>query len=208
MIRSAVLAISVALTSIVFTTNAFGNSSNNWQLASTSDPFGCKGAADAKAVNACNISALSKLARSAHITLGYNRARLEMFQRVDAELDSAGRKIVRCVYSERVLNVTTEGIPTSEFNTEHSWPQSYLKKYPGFESSRSDLYHLYPTEMAINGTRGNEPFTECPGEPNGNQGRVSEQCGSGFEPPEDHKGELARSMFYMSVTYNMPIDPR
>lgn len=206
MIRSTVFAISVALLPLVFSEPAFGTNFSNRSQINTGDPFGCNSSSDATSANTCNIKALNQIARDSHKTLGYNRARLEMFQRIDAEIDNAGRKIIRCVYSNRVINVSTEGIPNGEFNTEHSWPQSYLKKYPGFESARSDLYHLYPTEIEINGARGNAPFTECAGEPGNFQNRISEQCNSGFEPPEDHKGELARSMFYMSVKYNMPID--
>ena len=29
----------------------------------------------------------------------------------------------------------------------------------------------------------------------------------GFEPPDSHKGNVARAMFYFSMRYNMRIDP-
>ena len=114
---------------------------------------------------------------------------------------------MQSVYSNDVLEVRTEGIPMGQFNAEHTWPQSFLKKYSNFESSRADIFHLLPCEIKANGERGNMPFGECEGEPAG-QGRISETCNGHFEPPEQQKGMTARAMFYMSVSYNMPIDPQ
>jgi endonuclease I len=167
------------------------------------DPFNCESSVGSP--SECNKSALSKLARDGRKTLGYNGARVQIFQFVDA-YTADGKKLVQSVYSNDVLEVKQDGIPQGAFNAEHTWPQSYLKKQPGFESSRSDIYHLLPCEIAINGKRGNLPFAECPGEPENNSGRVSELCGNHFEVPEQQKGMTARAMFYISVSYNIPLD--
>jgi endonuclease I len=167
------------------------------------DPFNCENSVGSP--SECNKSALNKLARDGRKTLGYNGARVQIFQFVDA-YSANGKKLVQSVYSNDILEITQEGIPQGVFNAEHTWPQSYLKKYPGFESSRSDIYHLLPCEIGINGKRGNLPFAECPGEPENNSGRVSELCGSHFEVPEQQKGMTARAMFYVSVSYNIAID--
>jgi deoxyribonuclease-1 len=167
------------------------------------DPFQCEH--DLNSPSECNKSALSKLARDGRKTLGYNGARVQIFQFVDAYTIN-GKKLVQSVYSNDILEIRQEGIPMGSFNAEHTWPQSHLKKNPGFESSRSDIYHLLPCEISINGKRGNFPFAECPGEPENNSGRVSELCGSRFEVPEQQKGMTARAMFYISVSYNIPID--
>ena len=34
------------------------------------------------------------------------------------------------------------------------------------------------------------------------------KCGSAFEPPNVHKGVVARAMFYVAVTYGLNIDSR
>lgn len=168
------------------------------------NPFHC--GTDVSNASTCNRNALGNLAREGHKTLGYNGARLQIFQFVDAQIVN-GKKLVQSVYSNDVLVIKTDGIPADGFNAEHTWPQSSLKKYPGFESSRSDIYHLLPCEIDINGRRGNLPFGECSGEPEGNNGgRVSEMCNGHFEVPEQQKGMTARAMFYVSVAYNMPID--
>ncbi len=66
-----------------------------------------------------------------------------------------------------------------------------------------------------NSTRGNNPFAEVI---NGEQpapdcgasqigfSQNSPTRGAFFEPPHEHKGNVARALFYFSVRYKMPID--
>ena len=125
-----------------------------------------------------------------------------MFQKVDVYLNEEGERVVKCVYSSDTFSVG-EGIPRNGVNTEHTWPQTFLRKAGTIGEGKSDLYHLFPTEMKINGMRGSFPFREC----NHNQASEGTLChGDGFEPPEGHKGVVARAMFYMSVLYSMKID--
>jgi deoxyribonuclease-1 len=175
----------------------------NVDFGNLGDPFHCEN--DSKSPSDCNKNALGNLARQGRKTLSYNGAREQIFQFVDANVVS-GKKLVQSVYSNDVLEVKTEGIPMGSFNAEHTWPQSSLKKYGNFASSRSDIYHLLPCEIGINGKRGNFPFAECPGEPENNSGRVSELCNSRFEVPEQQKGMTARAMFYIAASYNLPLD--
>lgn len=102
-------------------------------------------------------------------------------------------------------------------NTEHTWPQSLLSGDPG---PRSDLHHLFPTQVQANGDRANFPFAEIPdatttrwyrGAPPYNQTAVpvsnideySElRSGTSFEPREDHKGNVARALFYMRAVWD------
>lgn len=171
--------------------------------AEASDPFRCGTGARA---NACNRQALHEFANKGRHTLGYDRARLVMFQDVDSYTTENGARVVDSVYSNDIYRVGN-GIPSDSegVNTEHTWPQSKLKQYSNFNQTKADIYHLYPVEKRINSTRGNLPFVEINGEPSG-QGKQPEVNSQGFEPPEDHKGHVARAMFYMSITYNMPID--
>ena len=166
-------------------------------FANPEDPTDCK-----LESQDCIRSALQKYARANKSNLGYEGARQAMFQKVDVYLNEEGERVVKCVYSPDIFPVG-EGIPKNGVNTEHTWPQTFLRKAGTIGEGKSDLYHLFPTEMKINGMRGSFPFREC------NHNRASEGTlchGDGFEPPEGHKGVVARAMFYMSVLYSMKID--
>lgn len=166
-------------------------------FANPEDPTDCK-----LESQDCIRSALQKYARANKKTLGYEGARQAMFQKVDVYQNEEGERIVKCVYSSDTFPVG-EGIPRNGVNTEHTWPQTFLRKAGTIGEGKSDLFHLFPTEMKMNGMRGSFPFREC------NNNRLSEGTlchGDGFEPPEGHKGVVARAMFYMSVLYSMKID--
>tara|TARA_R110000803_G_scaffold187128_7_gene249522 strand:+ start:5757 stop:6416 length:660 start_codon:yes stop_codon:yes gene_type:complete len=105
-----------------------------------------------------------------------------------------------------------KGIPSpSVMNTEHTWPQSkFSKNYPAIKQ-KNDLHHLYPVDSRANSSRSNHMFAEVLG------GVANDNCyaskkgyalgthQTAFEPPEEHKGNVARAMFYFSKKYNMRI---
>jgi endonuclease I len=99
-------------------------------------------------------------------------------------------------------------------DTEHTWPQS--KGAMG--QARSDMHHLYPTRREVNSSRGSDPFAEIPDAetdrwfrknqmltsiPTSNIDEYSEKddIASLFESREDHKGNVARAMFYFYTMY-------
>lgn len=109
------------------------------------------------------------------------------------------------VYSPSECNV--QGEPKEfRINCEHTWPKSKgAKQYPAV----SDLHHLYPSEKDINSKRANLPFCNVKKvfwEHGGSKmglGNAPTEC---FEPPQDHKGNVARSMFYFATRYGLFID--
>jgi len=131
--------------------------------------------------------------------LGYKKARDVMF----SNLDNFGGEVCG-VYSGECI--TTEGIPNHRlFNTEHSWCQSW----GATGKAKSDLHHLFPVKSNLNSKRNNFPFcivSEVLWEKYGSYFGRSFSDTSCFEPPNWHKGELARAMFYFSVRYSRPID--
>ncbi|MCG8372268.1 MAG: endonuclease, partial [Balneolales bacterium] len=152
-------------------------------------------------------------------TIGYNAARDSMFQSIDAdETDS-----VTCVYSG--LRAKNDGTRTPSngllsFNTEHSWPQSF---YDEEDPMRSDIHHLYPTWSSPNSSRSNNPFGEINDNlttswwywenggsissiPESDIDEYSEYYNNTFEPREDHKGNVARAMFYFWTIYQTNTD--
>lgn len=148
-----------------------------------------------------------------HQDLGYSEARRTMFSFIDR--DTSG--LVTGVYSgfkQQSRNATF----LDPMNTEHTIPQSWFDRR---SPMRSDIHHLFPTHKDINAARGSLPFDELDdnltdkwfGEDN-NGIRVftsvpaneidsySElDINKAFEPREDHKGNLARAVYYYFTMY-------
>jgi len=102
-------------------------------------------------------------------------------------------------------------------NTEHTYPQSL----GATGAAAGDMHHLYPTRADVNADRGNSPFAEIPDSetdewyylgqsqssiPASNIDLYSERKGALFEPREDHKGNVARSMMYFYTMYRAQAD--
>lgn len=91
------------------------------------------------------------------------------------------------------------------YNREHTVPQSW---FGDASPMKTDLFHIYPTDGAVNGKRGNLPLgtVSNPSYTSSNGSKVgpctySGYTGTVFEPIDEYKGDLARSYFYMSVCY-------
>jgi len=158
------------------------------QAAENADPTACK-----TSDQHCIKESLKNYAKSEKITLNYSAAREAMFQKVDVYLSENGTRVVKSVYSKDIFEVG-HSIPKNGVNTEHTWPQTFLKRSGRFDEARTDIYHLFPSEIQINGLRGSLPFRECGHESN-IEGAICESSTRGFEPPEEHKGIVARAMF-------------
>jgi len=156
--------------------------------------------------------------------LGYKkRAKNVLFGDVDLQKDDQGY-FVYDVYCRKVIrndggrnHIGPNRIPKNEvMNTEHTWPQSKGSKR---EPMRGDLHHLYPTDSRANSTRGNLPFAEVEGRDAHSSCSASQKGKAidpktkkvtgtwAFEPPHEHKGNVARAMFYFATKYNFEISP-
>ncbi len=152
----------------------------------------------------CDLSAkqaLQSLVRNAS-SVSYKSAKKKMFGNVDHHNGK-----VCSVYSEECLN--TNRVPNHRvMNAEHTWPKSKgAKKKPAV----SDLHHLFPCNSVVNSRRGSFPFCEVNSTDWTNNMSSLGKDKSGttcFEPPREHKGNVARAMFYFSVRYQMRIDPK
>ncbi len=129
----------------------------------------------------------------------YSESRFFMF----AELDNYNGTVCG-VYTNKCIR--TNSIPNHKImNCEHSWPQSH----GATGIARVDVHHLYPSDSRMNSRRGNLPFCEVlypTYNKYGSQLGDSELGTKCFEPPDYHKGNLARSMFYFAVRYDYDID--
>jgi endonuclease I len=145
----------------------------------------------------------------------YNSARDAMFEQIDKKNGNE----ISCVYTGYTITFTDRqdaqgSQAASDFNTEHSWPQSF---FDSDSPMRADIHHLYPTRVDVNGARNNFKFDEIPDQntstwysnnsnqssiPSSNIDEYSELLsGTSFEPREDHKGNVARAMFYFWAIY-------
>ncbi|RFP65891.1 hypothetical protein D0N36_06720 [Hymenobacter lapidiphilus] len=142
------------------------------------------------------------------VELDYSTARGKMYNYVD---NQSGRVV--CVYSGYTENTPLDSSNTStgvvkQINCEHTVPQSWFDERVRM---RTDIHHLFPTFIQWNSDRGSDPFAEIPDNqttkwmrgatsqatvPTSNIDEFSEDTNSRFEPREDHKGNLARAIFY------------
>lgn len=149
-----------------------------------------------------------------HRAIGYRGARKVLFGKIHLKEDSQGY-YVEDVYCRKKIrrNVTNIGpnvIPkNSIINCEHTWPQSRFNNSFSKGLQKSDLHHLYPTDSRANSTRGNNEFAEVDGEEladcDGSYVGVEKWQGAYFEPPNEHKGNVARALFYFAVRYKLKI---
>ncbi|HCY75473.1 MAG TPA: hypothetical protein DHV28_06090 [Ignavibacteriales bacterium] len=153
-------------------------------------------------------SALTLLV-SNHTSLGYNLARDKMFMEIDNQKvngQGATDNTLECVYTGRLaVGYTSRTVaqnPPYNFNTEHTWPQSNFNEA---EPMKSDLYHLYPTDITANSIRSNYPFGKVVSNvtwQNGGSKLGTNSLGQiVFEPRDVHKGDVSRSMFYFITRY-------
>ncbi|MDQ7798125.1 MAG: endonuclease [Candidatus Edwardsbacteria bacterium] len=147
--------------------------------------------------------------------LGYDAGRDVMYGEIDKLNDS-----LECVYSGYRIYMDPGQDPSTwaydhGINCEHTWPQSMLSS----STAVSDLHHLFPTDIEVNGARDNNPFTEIPDNlttawyynntttsaiPSTNISLYAEnRSNNEFEPREAQKGNTARAMYYMLTFWQL-----
>ncbi|MGD6816438.1 endonuclease [Metabacillus sp. 113a] len=112
--------------------------------------------------------------------------------------DPANSNNVLLLYTGRSQSKFANGGNVNDWNREHVWAKSHgdfgTSMGPG-----TDIHHLRPTDVSVNGSRGNLDFD------NGGS-QHSEAPGNYFdsdswEPRDEVKGDVARMIFYMAVRY-------
>lgn len=160
---------------------------------------------------------VSDVSHRAFHPLGYKRgAKPALFGDIDLDRDENGYFVKDVYCNFKVRNrVGPDRIPNNNtMNTEHTWPQSKGSKREPF---RGDLHHLFPTDSRANSMRGNHPFGEVDGRAVSSSCTVSQrgkiidpETGKttgvhGYQPPIEHRGNVARALFYAAAFYNKDI---
>lgn len=147
------------------------------------------------------LESLNRIA-APHQNLGYDQGRDIMFGQVD-DLDD--NDVVNCVYTQKALpGVFDRGSAYQGgrgLNAEHTWPKSQGAEQ---EPAKADLHHLFPTDVDTNSKRSSFPFGEVVRVEYENQGSKLGRDANGrtvFEPRDDHKGNVARALFYFYTVY-------
>lgn len=102
------------------------------------------------------------------------------------------------MYDSKKLVRYWDSTVTNTIDREHVWPKSYLTITEVDNPNRniaSDVHNLRAILKSTNTSRSNHYFVSGSGE-NGNQGSGT------YYPGDDHRGDVARIMFYMHVRYN------
>lgn len=158
-----------------------------------------------------------------NVVLNYTDARQIMYKEIYNQNDS-----VFCVYTKYALyldpsypnpiDYLSKGGSDNGINCEHTFPQS---KGSEIGNARSDMHHLFPARAAVNEARSNFPFTdiddlktkkwyfrssELTSIPKNSIDEYSEGINGFFEPREDHKGNVARAIFYFMTMYDIQAD--
>lgn len=124
--------------------------------------------------------------------LGYSGARDQMYATID---NNNGQ--VECVYTGRTATFNTRaGANSNTFNCEHTFPQGFFNSNVPM---RSDIHHLFPTDVSANSRRGNDPFGVVSSASWTMGG--SKSGGGKFEPRDAQKGATARAMMYFVIRY-------
>lgn len=155
--------------------------------------------------------------RSFH-PLGYKRgAKTMMFGSIDLEEDEEGFFVKDVYCNKKVRSRVGPGkIPTNNImNAEHTWPQS---KGARSEPFRGDIHHLFPTDSRANSTRSSHIFGEVEGRAVREEDCTASQVGKvinprtgettgthAYQPPAEHRGNVARALFYAAVSYGYHI---
>lgn len=151
----------------------------------------------------------------AHSGISYNQAKSFLLSKYYVVPNGSGF-MIKDVYCEQEYSVPGPyAVPDSTIlNVEHTWPQSKFTGRYGKDLQKADLHHLYPSDSQLNSIRGNYPFGEVEKDAKPlkcNTSRFGSAKNGGqmvFEPPHDHRGNVARALFYFSVRYEINIDDK
>lgn len=130
-----------------------------------------------------------------HSMLSYSEV-WEALKDTDEDPDDTSSVIL--LYKQTPQSKTTNGGNVDDWNREHVWAKSH-GDFGTAIGPGTDVHHLRPTDVTVNGARGNKDFD--------NGGSVVSEAplcntdSDSWEAPNVVKGDVARMMFYMATRY-------
>lgn len=131
----------------------------------------------------------------------YDWSRYEAADEAEGVSDS-----VLLIYSRQVVKKTSNGSANTNWNREHTYPQSKIGA-----QAKSDNHHIFADNVKTNSARGNKIFNELN---KSSSTRVTDGYGnitdnytnsSEFMPNDAAKGEVARATMYLNTRYGYPV---
>lgn len=121
--------------------------------------------------------------------------------------DTANADNVLLLYSGWSYPKNSNGGGTTDWNREHTWAKSQ-GNFGTSQGAGTDIHHLRPTDVSVNGARGSMMFDEGGSiyvdgsRQGGGDGTTPCKKGSSnWEPGDEVKGDVARMLFYMATCY-------
>lgn len=149
-----------------------------------------------------------------HTQITYFMYKQTMMNEFEIRDTTNGQSVVTCVYSgeNKVFNDPFDWTPVG-YSREHTFAHSWMPTWPADNPEQpeyTDQHNLFPTNLNdANTPRSNLPFGEIVGTPVFNylEGSVGTNSDGQmvYEPRDSHKGNLARAIFYMIVSYDFPL---
>ncbi|MET8287018.1 endonuclease I family protein [Streptomyces sp. NPDC048448] len=102
------------------------------------------------------------------------------------------------LYSGVSRSKSLNGGDVGDWNREHTWAKSH-GDFGEVTGPGTDLHHLRPADVQVNGIRGNLDFDNGGSAVTGGGG--SRVDSDSFEPRDADKGDVARMILYMAVRY-------
>ncbi|WP_328535417.1 endonuclease I family protein [Streptomyces sp. NBC_00344] len=113
--------------------------------------------------------------------------------------DPANSADVIELYTGRSVPKSSSGGSTGDWNREHVWAKSH-GDFGTATGPGTDLHHLRPSDVTVNGIRGNKDFDNGGTQVSGAPGNYTDS--DSFEPRDAVKGDVARMILYMAVRYD------
>ncbi|VAH57925.1 unnamed protein product [Triticum turgidum subsp. durum] len=142
---------------------------------------------------------------SPHASLRYKDVweALKILDAADADHPEASSEVIE-IYSQRAVPKLLAG-KSDGWNREHLWPRSYgLTRHP----SLTDLHNIRPADANVNSSRGNKYYggcaatsKKCARPANREAAPDTETDSERWAPPFQVRGDVARSLMYMAVSY-------
>lgn len=142
----------------------------------------------------------------------YNEARSYSLGYLFLEKDSDGY-FIQDAYCGEVIRDKTLGpgkIPSfKEMQVDFVWPQSQFSREHSRFVQKVDLFNIYPIQPDLNMSRGNKRFGEVSSGENLCETGAQTIIGKSLvEPRSELKGDIARTLFYFSVRYELPLNAK
>jgi len=212
MIKKMIFGVALATLLNLFSTDLYASEQDHYQ------PHEVAELSNGDLVGGSLIDFVSNVSLRSYQPLGYKRRSKKMlFGKIDLEQDEKGFfvKDVYCNIKVRT-RVGPNKIPLNDImNAEHTWPQSKGSRREPF---RGDLHHLFPTDSRANSTRSSHIFSEVKGHAVREKDCTASKVGKAihpetgealtvhaYQPPPEHRGNVARAIFYAVVSYGYRI---